>query len=1122
MEKIKLLKKCIFSLIIILNLNAQTIIYEPNYPNYSIDLYKAGTNNPSSSDGLYTYNGSSYPLYTIGKTTNTPTYKRGIYQWNVSETDVPSVAIISAIEISFYAEFQTYQTSEVNYFNCLNDLSVTNLDIQSLWNFSDKTLSTPIGDGQINTPPGNWTLQLSTFYAGSNFVNQFKSAIDQNDRFTLGIAWKAESSNSNNHYWKIHSPKIRVFYTLPEQLVILDQRLSDDQQAGILKLWEGSNWGEDIEPGSDFNFPMTSTQTVLGEQNILSNEKYNNWNNDKTDVKNHHSFTITEFTNTLTSYFDPTYPGIIVKNALEQSSVNGGDIQFKDPWLIDYEDPYYQHPELLYYYKRNRGMDNDGPDKLEFKSRPSPFYPDYTTNYNGDVYQGVFLNQEIAPNKPYYSVQAISPQTININGRQHNFYFQNWTGTNANFENADSLTTGVVFTNDNAVVNANMKGTQLSNQTDAFDNSSQRKFIKTNDGVMHHVYESMGKVWYEKSTNNGADWILMNGAKSLSFTNPSKNPSLSNAGTNRIFVIYQCQYNNVNYIRLMLIDYTTDAIIDDEFVVSIPVSFDEENSSPVIAFTVNHSQQRWIAGWNETLGDDVGLWVVAGKLENGFPNENIVVFPNTITQLDPPEFRQYSPSLQFDHNYTSTISKFQITWQRDNFEAWPEMSHIGYAVIQLNITTNNTDYLTFPIIDHEIASSPGYQLNTNPSHIIWSDHLARICWIGQREEPTGWVSKVLFTASDNTTHYWVFGNDVTSASINRSDNFSGGTVGYIIGWGQENGLNKIVNNSLNSSQIKTLHSTGKYIQISNGHYFENMFATSFNTSNSTDMYFNQSNNIQSYYYIPSKVSTTSISEGREGIVSKNKLQFYFGMGDIKVDDELIGFKDIEESVRFSNVSTLNNYLTSKPFQLSDNSSFYYSVQFGITDTSFAQNTLTANSFVTFRVLLVDDNTNQLLGAYDEVTYTLANLLQHKNIGYQVNTTGIGNRTVRLVLEVTDNIEPKYALAEKYADDNVITKEKYETIEYKGKLGITEYALAQNYPNPFNPVTTINYQIPKSGRVVLKVYDILGKEIATLVNEEKEIGRYSVNFDASKLSSGVYLYELVANDYRAVKKLMVIK
>lgn len=86
----------------------------------------------------------------------------------------------------------------------------------------------------------------------------------------------------------------------------------------------------------------------------------------------------------------------------------------------------------------------------------------------------------------------------------------------------------------------------------------------------------------------------------------------------------------------------------------------------------------------------------------------------------------------------------------------------------------------------------------------------------------------------------------------------------------------------------------------------------------------------------------------------------------------------------------------------------------------------------------------------------------------------------------------------------------------------EFALSQNYPNPFNPITTINYQIPKRGKVMLKIYDIVGKEITTIVNEEKEIGNYSINFDSNNLSSGVYLYEIVVNNYHAIKKLVIIK
>ncbi|MCX7877160.1 MAG: T9SS type A sorting domain-containing protein, partial [Ignavibacteria bacterium] len=85
-----------------------------------------------------------------------------------------------------------------------------------------------------------------------------------------------------------------------------------------------------------------------------------------------------------------------------------------------------------------------------------------------------------------------------------------------------------------------------------------------------------------------------------------------------------------------------------------------------------------------------------------------------------------------------------------------------------------------------------------------------------------------------------------------------------------------------------------------------------------------------------------------------------------------------------------------------------------------------------------------------------------------------------------------------------------------------YSLSQNYPNPFNPATSIKYTIPKSGLVTLKVYDVLGREVATLVNEKKEPGIYDVNFDASELSSGIYFYRLEAGDFKAVKKMMLVK
>ncbi len=85
-----------------------------------------------------------------------------------------------------------------------------------------------------------------------------------------------------------------------------------------------------------------------------------------------------------------------------------------------------------------------------------------------------------------------------------------------------------------------------------------------------------------------------------------------------------------------------------------------------------------------------------------------------------------------------------------------------------------------------------------------------------------------------------------------------------------------------------------------------------------------------------------------------------------------------------------------------------------------------------------------------------------------------------------------------------------------------YALQQNYPNPFNPATKISYALPKTGNVTLKVYDILGREVATLVNEVKQAGIYTVDFNASNLASGVYFYRILSGDFTAVKKMVLVK
>ena len=83
-------------------------------------------------------------------------------------------------------------------------------------------------------------------------------------------------------------------------------------------------------------------------------------------------------------------------------------------------------------------------------------------------------------------------------------------------------------------------------------------------------------------------------------------------------------------------------------------------------------------------------------------------------------------------------------------------------------------------------------------------------------------------------------------------------------------------------------------------------------------------------------------------------------------------------------------------------------------------------------------------------------------------------------------------------------------------------LMENYPNPFNPTTVISYQLSVNGHVTLKVYDVLGREVKTLVNESQNVGIHSATFDASRLASGVYFYRLTAPGINQVKKMLLTK
>jgi len=87
---------------------------------------------------------------------------------------------------------------------------------------------------------------------------------------------------------------------------------------------------------------------------------------------------------------------------------------------------------------------------------------------------------------------------------------------------------------------------------------------------------------------------------------------------------------------------------------------------------------------------------------------------------------------------------------------------------------------------------------------------------------------------------------------------------------------------------------------------------------------------------------------------------------------------------------------------------------------------------------------------------------------------------------------------------------------------TQFILSQNYPNPFNATTKISYAIPENGFVSIQIYNMMGEKIATLVNEQKEAGVYSIDFDASHLANGIYFYRLDATGFSQIKKFLLLK
>jgi hypothetical protein len=1001
--------------------------------------------------------------------------------WEWTSDNIPTRATLQSVNIKFRAhrfgtenfEFSIHNlnmpyNSQTDYYNMINGSS----------NIIYQTSLTPIND---------YVFFNQTFTSG-DFFNAVAAAITSgNYFFSLGIRLNPESSPTP--WWTISpfnggstndlSLDLTITYTTPDQYYTLINQIQNTQNQGHLI------FNNDIEHpvpsgtpvfaswGSNDSVRTDELPFIINFLNGGSTQKTNFWDLFPVDYSLHYNFiSLPETPHTLKSTFLQTYTVTLNNTLLEGGS--GGNIEFKDPWF------YYQD-ELGNWLQSN-----------VLKSYSTPFVIQNGTS----SYGGVFLNQLIVSDKPYYSVNSPYLQPITVNGQTNKFFLQNWSGTNVTFENTGSAQTGVVFTSGSAAVTANLKGQLLSNEGSGFSSNGQRKIVRDNSGFYHSVYNSQNLVWYTKSTTTDftGEWIQ---DENLFFSISGKNPSIDVNG-NIISIVAELteQDLGISYI----VPYDNGTYYQDE-VMSIDHSY-YGSSYPIIArtnkelFIIYKPSTTSKLKYKRRYLTEQGQW--SWLPEEDLPNSTI---------------NSKYPSIVGDKN----SDELYIVWQEDN-------TKIKY----MHSTRIHNNRIYDPV--ETISTGSGYSYNTNPS-ISLTPSGPFVSWTGGRKE-TGDPHKILGkedfifvyraimrAKSVSWGDFYVMGENVNYTNNNSTTNSNGETVvaysrdnGQLVPWarrvgGYYTGFGSISHNGLQ-------------VNLSNGSSLSNLKAMVFNTA-ALPYPINRSTT-DFTTIIPKVTEGEEVSYGRTGIISKQDVEFVFTVEDILLDDNNIEFTSRVDTLPVLSLEELNSAARSNTFNLDENSSLLFSLYYLVINPELASTVLGENDYVRFKLELVKTVGDQVVGIFDDITFTKENAYDHENTSYKVDCTGIESGSYYFRITADENCQTGLSIANTQNDAGNLAKKNYTEVYFNGETSPLTYDLSQNYPNPFNPSTTIKYQIPNAGNVTLNVYDILGREVTTLVDEFKNEGRYEVNFNASKLASGVYIYKIQSNDFIASKKLMLLK
>ena len=486
---------------------------------------------------------------------------------------------------------------------------------------------------------------------------------------------------------------------------------------------------------------------------------------------------------------------------------------------------------------------------------------------------------------------------------------------------------------------------------------------------------------------------------------------------------------------------------------------------------------------------------------NGITHYSDGIVPNT-------NDKSYNPSVASIKKYDNL--KFHLAWEQG-----PSYEKIKYY----KITANSNNTLSFSDY-YEVSQPTGYGKCKEPEIVVKNDNNPMVVYklyssssspanyVVRREKySNGWSTSVEMISISN--------RHLTSASLGYADN---GT--YVTFFTDDLSRVWYKRSYWSSGPFQVNGLTAQAVQTSNWDDMGNMKAMSFNHGSSP------------YEFkitpaaAPQKAKNTITSAQQiEGIVNSKDVYFDYNFGNILLDGQPVDFIKLDTDKKGSKEKSTQSDLMTEPFVIDKNSELLVDASYFVNDKEKATELLGKEGFVEYDMELVDAvNPEKVISKLAGVKFDKDNLPELTQKYYSFNTEGLDNMQVRIKLNIKKSIKAETYNAKVYSANSEESNKKsnYETVNITPNEIVKEYALNQNYPNPFNPTTTISYAIPKSGKVTLKVYDVLGKEVAELVNGYKSKGRHSVRFNGNNLSSGIYFYKLTSGDFTAVKKLILMK